>query len=269
MVIPIPYQPHRFESAAAYYRRGRPPYAATLINRVVAICGLTAEHHLLDLGCGPGPLAIAFAPVVGSVLALDPEPRMLQAATTAAAEAGVAAKIRFAEGSSYQLGPELGRFRVTTIGRAFHWMDRPDTLRRLDTMIEPDGAVVLFDDHHPAVPDNAWYVDFKTLIERYSDDDPIRQQRKAPSWQYHEAVLLRSPFERLERAAVIERRQTAVADLIDRALSMSSTSPQRLGDRTTALVDALQTLLAGVAVDGLLTEIVETSALIARRPGAE
>ena len=57
--------------------------------------------------------------------------------------------IEFREGSSRDLGPDLGTFRLAVIGRAFHWMDREETLRRLDAIIEPAGAVVLFGADHP------------------------------------------------------------------------------------------------------------------------
>jgi len=67
----------RFRSAAQYYLAGRPFYSSLLIRRVV---GLNATHRVLDLGCGPGQLAAAFGPFVGEVIALDPEPEMLEIA---------------------------------------------------------------------------------------------------------------------------------------------------------------------------------------------
>src|SRR5262245_4898832 len=76
----MPLEPSRFRTAAQYYLRGRPPYAAGLIRRVVQLCGLDATHRVLDLGCGPGQLALAFAPFVGQVVGIDPEPEMLRIA---------------------------------------------------------------------------------------------------------------------------------------------------------------------------------------------
>ena len=63
---------------------------------------LSDTDRLLDLGCGPGWLAMAFAPFVGTVVAVDPEPSMLEAARAAAAEIDV--RIEFIEASSYDLG---------------------------------------------------------------------------------------------------------------------------------------------------------------------
>src|SRR5262249_46479804 len=208
---------------------------------------LRRTDRLLDLGCGPGQLAIAFAPLVGSVVAIDPEPEMRRIAAASAAAAGVA--IEVVAGSSYDLGPQLGRFRLVTIGRAFHWMDRADTLRRLAGIVEPDGAVVLFGDDHPKLPDNRWRRDFKALIDRYAEGDTVRAHIKSDDWVHHEAILLDSPFAVLERLSVIERRRTPVDSLLDRALSMSSTSPARLGPPPEDFVRELRALRAPPAPD--------------------
>lgn len=266
MATPIPFEPHRFQSAAAHYLAGRPAYASRLIERVVELCGLRNTDRVLDLGCGPGPLAVAFAPLAGAVVAMDPEPEMLAVAAKAAAAAGV--EISFVNGSSYDLVPSLGRFRLVAIGRAFHWMDRIDTLRRLDTMIEADGAVVLFGHEHPKVPDNAWLDGYRALIDRYAGDDFNRSLHRSPDWIRHEAVLLDSLFNRLETIGVIERRQTAVESLVERALSMSSTSRGKIGEKADELAQAIREAMTVHARNGVVTEVVESDALIAWRGGS-
>jgi hypothetical protein len=58
-----------------------------------------------------------------------------------------------------------------------------------------------------------------------------------------------------------------VAALIDRALSMSSTSRARIGARADALVAEIEALTAKLAPTGRLVEVVASTALIARRGG--
>ena len=253
----------RFRTAAPHYLKGRPPYSPRLIARVALLCGLSKAHRVMDLGCGPGQLAVALAPFAGEVVALDPEPAMLTVASEYAAQAGVA--IRFVEGGSYQLGPELGTFRMVAIGRAFHWMDRARTLERLDERIEDGGAVVLFRDRHPEVPDNAWRQSYKDLLEQFAADDTSRIRHRPPEYPAHEAVLLGSPFGCLERIAAIERQSTPIEAFVDRAFSMSSTAPGRLGDKAEDLARQVRQLMASHAADGRVSEVVETEALIARR----
>ncbi|MGH7077390.1 MAG: class I SAM-dependent methyltransferase [Acetobacteraceae bacterium] len=151
---PLPFDPHRFITAAGHYRAGRVPYPPALIRRVAEAVGLRDADRVLDLGCGPGQLAIGFGYFAGDVIGLDPEPGMLAAATAAAL--GLTPNVQFRQGSSYSLAATLGRFRLVTMGRSFHWMDRAATLERLDQLIERDGAVALFHDTHLEVPENDW-----------------------------------------------------------------------------------------------------------------
>jgi SAM-dependent methyltransferase len=255
------FEPRRFRDAAAHYAAGRPPYPPALISRVAEITRLHPTDRLLDLGCGPGLLAIAFAPYVAEVVAMDPEPEMLRQAT---ALAHGLADLRFVQGSSYDLSPSLGRFKLVTMGRSFHWMDRPETLRRLDAMIEPDGAVALFGDTHPDIPDNAWRPAWRAVVDSYTPED--RSHPRGPGWVRHEAVLLDSPFSRLESIAVIERRRIDTQTLVRRALSMSSLSAAGAGQRLDELTRDLSAALAPFASDGAITEVVESYALLARRP---
>ena len=259
MVTPAPFEPDRFRSTAALYEAGRVAYAPALIRRVAQACALKPAHRVLDLGCGPGPLARGFAPLVALVVAIDPEPAMLAEAQRLAAGMG---NIRFERGSSYDLGPATGRYFLAVMGRSFHWMDREDTLRRLDTLVEPGGAVALFRDSWPEVPENAWLARFQAVRRAYEGDDATHA-RRSPGWVPHETVLLASAFSVLERFGVVERRAVTAEALVARALSMSSTSPARLGGRAEAFAVELRAALAGVR-----SEVVETSALVAWRRGS-
>jgi SAM-dependent methyltransferase len=259
----MPAEPGRFHTAASHYLRGRPPYAAALIRRVVQVCGVGTDSRVLDLGCGPGMLALAFAPLAGEVVGIDPEPEMLRLAREEAARAGL--RIEFRAGSSHTLAADLGTFRLVVIGRAFHWMDRQETLVRLDRIIEPDGAVGLFGDDHPKVPDNRWGEAFERLVDRYAAADEARATRRAPGWLRHEAVLLDSPFPHLERLSVIERRATPVEHFVDRAQSLSSVFSSQTGARADDLAREVREAMAAFAQDGRVTEVVESEALIARR----
>ena len=145
------FEDRRFQTAAAPYLAGRPPYPEALIARTAELIGLTRDDRLLDLGCGPGQLARAFAPLVGEVVAVDPEPVMLELAHEAAA--GVR-NMQVVQGRSEDLGGHLGRFKAVVIGRAFHWMDREETLRALDGLVEPGGAVVLVGEEALKLPEN-------------------------------------------------------------------------------------------------------------------
>jgi ubiquinone/menaquinone biosynthesis C-methylase UbiE len=255
----------RFRTAAAFYALGRPAYPPAFIAAVARAAGLTRTYRVLDLGTGPGVLAVAFAPHVGSVLALDPEPEMLREARRAVAAAGVRVEVR--EGSSETLGPDLGTFRAVTMGRSFHWMDRLPTLDRLDRLVEADGSILLFNDELADVPENAALRAWRQVVERYSADDRVRMERKSPEWQDHESVLQVSSFSHVERLEHRHRSTTAVPTLLMRALSMSATSAERLGQpRGDAMLADIRAALEPFG--DALTETYDWTAIIARRPSA-
>jgi|SRR5580704_8619948 ubiquinone/menaquinone biosynthesis C-methylase UbiE len=252
----IPYDPRRFRSAAAEYLAGRPVYAPRLFERIALLCGLDRTSRVVDLGCGPGQIAIALAPFAGHVVGIDPEPGMLEQATAAAPE------LEWIVGSSYDLAAladRLGTLRLVTMGRSFHWMDRPATLAQLDRMISPDGAIALLADDHPDVPANAWHAPFKAVTDRVGAADPAKAMRKQ-HWLSHEAVLLASPFRVLESIAVIDERRIAVEHLVMRTRTMSSVAAHAHD-----FADELRAVLAPFATDGMVTEVIASKALIARR----
>lgn len=260
----VPFEARRFRTTADYYSRFRVPYPDRLIERVSERTGLTPGERVLDLGCGPGPLGVAFARLADAdVTGIDPEPEMLDAARENAAEAGV--NIHFIQGSSYDLGPELAPLKLAVMGRSFHWMDRPATLAALDKLIVTGGAVVLFSDRHiTATPD--WRDVLRQLSETYSPEKSAeRQLRHGPEFGPHEAILLRSSFRNLERIGIVRERVIGTEDIIGRAFSMSVTSPQALGDKTQEFEAAFRNELAALSPEGAFTEIVEGHALIAFR----
>jgi len=259
----VPFEKHRFRSAAEHYLKGRPPYAQALFQRVALLTGLTSNDAMLDLGCGPGQIALGFAPHAGPVTAIDPEPEMLRIAAASAEAAG--RRIRFIEGSSFDLTTALGTFHLVAIGRAFHWMDRRDTLARLDGMIAPNGAIAFFSDKHPEVPQNAWRKAYDEVLDKYSAEDSARKLRKSEAFGSHETVLLTSPFSHLERIGVIEERATPIADFDSRLLSLSSVSRAQIGEKADTMLAEFHDAMAPYVVNGAVMEVVESQALIASR----
>lgn len=257
-----PFEPRRFRTSAPHYVRGRLEYPPDLIRRVAQLVGLGPTHRLLDLGCGPGFLAVAFAPHVREAVGIDPEPAMLEVAAEFAQSRN--AKITLRRGSSFELEPDLGPFRLAAMGRSFHWMDRPATLAALKPMIEAGGAVALFSDTPVKVAENAWQKPFWEVLDPYAERDPAnpRARWRDPAWRSHEGVLLDSAFSRLERISVIHRLVTPVERLLDRALSLSVTSPERLGADRERVIARLRQALAEAVPSGEATEVVEFEALL-------
>lgn len=258
------FEPRRFRTTVPYYARYRLAYPPALIARVIQIVGLEPGDAVMDLGCGPGPIAVLLAQAGMTVTAVDPEPDMLEAAQVAAHEAGVT--IDFRQGSSFDWPAGIGPFKLVTMGRSFHWMDREATLRALDSLVTPDGALALLHDEHPRTAENAWRLVLRDIGNKYGRaTSPHVQAVEKPGYRMHPSVLFDSPFNRLESAGIFIRREITTDDIIGLAYSLSTTAPQKLGDRAPAFERELRDALAPLSPNGRFLEIAEMLALIARR----
>ncbi|MFO1148876.1 MAG: methyltransferase domain-containing protein [Alsobacter sp.] len=261
--LSIPFDKHRFSSAAAFYDAYRVAYDEAVIAWAAREAGVDRAARVLDLGCGPGSLAVPLARLAGEVVGLDPEPAMLAMAAERAGREKVA--VRLVEGSSNDLSVVPGPFRLVTMGRSFHWMDRAATLAALDGMVDPGGAVALFGDTSPRTA--GWWDTAGAIAQRLAPDGmTARVWRGDPAWAPHEAILLASPFCALERYGRLRVERIGIDHVVGRLLSLSSTSPHRLGERRGAFEAEVREALAPMAgADGLFEQIVETTVLLARR----
>ena len=257
-----PYEPRRFKEAAAFYERFRLAYPPRLIARVTALLGLRPGDAVLDLGCGPGFLAVPFAQAGMAVTAADPEPLMLEAAAAAAQAAGVT--LTLWQGGSFDLTPAMGPYRLVTMGRAFHWMDRAATLDMLDRIVPPDGAVALFHDRHPDVEQNRWFKILGDVSEswRRRANPQFERKRGEGSHRRYEPFLLASPFRQIDSLGVTIQQSLSEDDIVGRAFSQSFVPGGALKQQFEA---ELRAGLRALSPEGTFTEIAELVAVAARR----
>jgi ubiquinone/menaquinone biosynthesis C-methylase UbiE len=254
------YDPHRFRSTVPFYSRYRMAYPKALIDWVIDLVGLEPDDAVLDLGCGPGTLAVPFAQAGMRVTGVDPEPAMLAAARA------TGAPLTLLEGSSFAMPGGIGPFRLVTMGRSFHWMDRAATLARLDTMVSAGGAVVLFDDKQPRTEENLWCRKLEEIGRRYGRSEEAHiQERDGTHYRRHASHLFDSAFDDLRQVSIIIRRELSADDIVGFAFSLSTSSPGKLGDRAPQFEADLRAELAALSPDGRFSEIAEMNALVARR----
>ncbi len=80
-------------------------------------------------------------------------------------------------------------------------------------------------------------------------------------------MLMRSAFSEVERISVFEARTANLEEIVARALSFSANSPAALGEDGRSAYEAqVRERMLAIAPDGEFPEIVESVAIIARRP---
>jgi SAM-dependent methyltransferase len=271
-----------FAGAAGYYEQGRLPYAAGLADVIARSLALDGHGRLLDVGCGPGTVALRLAPLFEAVVGLDPDAEMLAQASRAAVRLGVG-NATWVRSRAEDLPAGLGAFRAVTFAASFHWMDRPRVASAVATMLDPGGAVVQVDAPayradelaaetrrgtlpFPPPPDDA----LDQLRRRYlGDDRRAGRGIRNTSPSDEDGIFRRAGFRPAETVTVPDRRaveQTA-DDVVARVFSSSSTAPHLFGDRREAYEADLRKTLAQASPAGRFSVRLPDNILrIWRRP---
>lgn len=272
------WDPTLFAGTAAYYRRGRLPYAYGMPEAIRAALAPDGSGRLLDVGCGPGSVALALAPLFEAVVGLDPDQAMLDEAARHAAAAGIATATWVCLRAE-DLPADLGVFRVASFGQSFHWMQRSQVAAAVFGMLEPGGAFLhvnhelcheLPADDGPRPPYNR----ITRLVRSYLGDVRRAGQGLLPhGTPGNEAPIIESVgFEqertvRLPGGAAVDR---SVEDVYAWVLSRSESAPHLFGDRLPQFRHELLLLLTHSAQDGAFREPQPDTILrIWRKPGIE
>lgn len=254
----------RFATTAEFYEQYRPPYPAAFFRAAAERLKLDKRHALIDLGTGPGVLALGFAPHVGRVVGVDPEPAMLAAARAAAARAGV--DVSFIEGKAEDLPAEIGRFDVVTIGRALHWMDHNALGPLFARLVAPGGAIVICASFSARDGSNPWLEDYDAARRRWSDEELLSGSRKGENAHRNPGdVLGPLGFGVVETIKVTATHEVSAGDLARRVLTFSSSSPAALGDKADTMLADIEARLLAFSRNGVIQETLMSAASVARR----
>ncbi|MFE2743952.1 class I SAM-dependent methyltransferase [Streptomyces scopuliridis] len=269
-----------FLGSAPYYRRGRLPYAPGLAELLAEVLRLDGRGRLLDVGCGPGILALGLAHLFAEVVGVDPDGGMIAEAGQRADEAGVARKARWVQVRAEELPAGLGTFTVATFGQSFHWMDRDLVAATVRDMLRPAGALVHISDlktetlsvdglPYPGVP----YAAINDLVGRYLG--PVRRAGRGvllygtPSGEA--GVLGRAGFSGPERYVVSggHALERTCGDVLAWVFSTSSSAPHLFGTRRGDFEADLSRLLRETSSAGRFSERQpSTEVFVWREPSA-
>ncbi len=254
----------RFATTVALYEELRPPYPDEFFRTVAQRLSLAKQHALIDLGTGPGLLALGFAPYVGRIVGVDPEPAMIAAATEAAARASQA--LTLIEGKAEELPADIGSFDVVTIGRALHWMDRNATLGRLERLVAPGGTILVCSSHSAADGRNPWLGEYNEARRFWSKAGLWSESGSGERTHRDLAAFFRGTrFHVADLIRVETSHEINVRDLARRVLTFSPSSPDALGDRADAMLRDVGRRLLPLSREGSLTEIVTAVAQVVKR----
>lgn len=132
----------RFTATVDDYRRHRPDYPDALFDWIASEAALTEGDVVVDVGCGTGISSRQLAARGLSVVALDPNPAMLEAARAEGSKG-----ITWVLGDAETLPIDdvvTGPVAAIVGGQSFHWLDLDRALPRFREALRPEGRIIPF-----------------------------------------------------------------------------------------------------------------------------
>ncbi len=252
------WDPSLYRGSARYYLEGRLPYAPGLADALARELGLDGRGRLIDIGCGPGIVALELAALFEEVVGVDADADMIDEAAREAQRRGVG-NGRWLTLRAEELPGELGAFRVATLAQSYHWMERERVARAVHGMLEPGGALVhinAFTRHgveasSSPYPEPPWEA-ISALVRRYLGSETLAGQGRRDAM----FVDIDGIFGRSFRGpdVVMVPDVTVLARTADQIVasvfSVSSSAPHLFADRLPRFESDLRRVLSEASSDG-------------------
>src|SRR5262245_54627240 len=161
----------RFGAAAARYAASEYHSGGADLAAMLEAAQPRGDEHVLDVGCGAVHTALAFAPRVREVVALDLTEAMLAEAAELAERRGLR-NLRFERGDAMALPYPDASFDLVTCRQCAHHFERPEAaLREAARVLRPGGRFVVVDS---VAPDDPAQDTFLNAIELLRDPSHVR-----------------------------------------------------------------------------------------------
>src|SRR4051794_34632573 len=160
----------------ARYDRARPPYPATLVERIVAAGRARSGADgppvaLVDVGCGTGIEARQFLAAGCRVLGVEPDGRMAEFAR------GTGVEVEVATFESWD--PADRFFDAVVAGQFWHWVDPVTGAAKAAQVLRPGGRLAVF--WHVFAPPDDVAEAFATAFHRAVPDAPFDFRSMGPA----------------------------------------------------------------------------------------
>jgi ubiquinone/menaquinone biosynthesis C-methylase UbiE len=189
---------------------------------------------------------------------------MLAAARKAVERSG--RDVTLIESRAEDLPEDIGRFDLVTIGRALHWLDESALGPLFERLVAPGGVVAVCTSFSATDGRNAWLEEYNAARRAWSSERLWSESQSGRRAHRELSTLLESTtFGAAEVIWAETTKETSVADLAQRVLTFSSSSPAVLGEQEEAMLRDVEARLRPLSRNGVLTEIVVSTAQIARR----
>jgi SAM-dependent methyltransferase len=227
----------RFGNRASDYARFRPDYPQPVFDALFE--GLTESASLIvaDIGAGTGISSRQLAARGVSVLAVEPNAGMREAAEP---HPGV----RWMEGSAEQTGLGDGSVDVVTCFQAFHWFEPDRALAEFHRILRPTGRIALVWNRRDRA--DGFTAAYTNLVESFAEH-PAAEERAG----IEDPLRYSDIFREFEERRFRHSQSMTLEELLGRARSTSYLP--KTGEAGESLMAGLEQLHRTWAVDGKVT----------------
>lgn len=268
------WNPALYKGSAQFYRHGRLPYAPGLPEALAGVLSLDGRGRLIDVGCGPGTIALTMAGLFQEVVGVDADADMIAEAVKEGRRTG-ASNVRWINLKAEEMPADLGSFRVATFAQSFHWMDRVRVAATMREMLEPRGGALVHvhaytvkgvEPHGPMPHPRPPREEIHTLIARHLESNPQAQRLTAEVHPDDEDALLSDAGYSGPEIVPVPDDRIMLRTIDDIVASVYSSAPHLFGSGLAHFDAELRGLLSVASPSGLFSEQTGANQLRIWRP---
>ncbi|MBE9918093.1 class I SAM-dependent methyltransferase [Paenibacillus donghaensis] len=253
-----------FKGTASYYAQYRPAYPSSLIRFIVDFFRLDGKGRMVDLGCGTGQLAMRFSDWFEEIIGVDPEEEMLMLARRLA-DINRLTNMNWIHGRAEEKAAEQPSFRLVTIAKAFHWMDREAVLNAVYPRLEEGGGIVITDNDQQDKEPLVWQQRVDEIMKAY-----LGPQRRAgqgtytPPKEKYEDTISKFPFRSVKKHTLPEYTHNwTIESILGNIYSTSYGARHFFGERIEQFEAEMRSALHEIHPEGIFAEQISVQTIVA------
>jgi SAM-dependent methyltransferase len=242
----------RFSNRVENYVKYRPDYPSDIVAYLSDAIGLTPAMLIADIGCGTGFSSRLFLENGNSVVGVEPNDAMRNAAIQYLADHS---KFRLVNGTAENTTLEDHSMDVVLAGQAFHWFDLEKTKPEFKRILKPGGHVVLMWNERQ-LDTTPFLVEYEQLLVKYSTDYAVVRHDR-----FDEEVLSTFFDSGVKKAVFANVQNVDFNGLKGRMLS-ASYMPSEQDVVFPTMIDELQTLFAKHSENDRINILYDTNVYV-------